>query len=336
MKIGSVDLKTEVLVIAEIGNNHEGSFDVAARMVEAAAKAGAQCVKFQTIAPEKLIAPKDTDRLKQLSRFAFDENSFRQLADIATNNGVMFMSTPFYLEAVDFLEPMVPAFKIASSDNNWQPLLERVARTEKPILLSTGMCALSDVQRAVDIITTSSHASGHDDPEIALLHCISAYPTELQDANLGAIHALASLNQTVGYSDHTEGIEAATLAVAAGARVIEKHFTLDKNFSSFRDHALSADPAELEDLIRKVHDVSKIMGRPVKERLDCEIPIESAARRYAYAARDLRKGDQLAIGDVDWLRSSDGIPANAPDIIVGKTVASNVSKDTRLALEDFE
>ena len=330
MKIGSVDLDDEVLVIAEIGNNHEGNFEVAAQMIEAAAIAGAQCVKFQSITPEKLIAPEDTDRLKQLNQYALDENSFCRLAGVASDNGVMFLSTPFYIEAVDFLAPMVPAFKIASSDNNWPLLLEHVARKEKPILLSTGMCSLADVQNAVDYITAASPTKASNLPEIVLLHCVSAYPTQLADANLGSIHALARLNQVVGYSDHTEGIEAAMLAVAAGARVIEKHFTLDKNFSSFRDHALSADPAELKNLIQRVQEVSAIMGRYEKECLDCELPVASVARRYAFAARDLRKGDKLTVGDIDWLRSSEGIPANSLNSLIGKSVTTNIAKGTRL------
>ena len=248
MLIGPVDLDREVLVVAEIGNNHEGSFARAEEMIGRAAEAGAQAVKFQTIVPEQLVAADQSARLATLRGFQFTQTQFEALAGTARAAGVMFLSTPFDVGVVTWLAPLVPAFKIASGDNDFTAMLRAVAATGKPVIMSTGLAELAEVAGARDLLRSEWKRRGLPDAGIALLHCVVSYPTPPADANLAAISALASLGETIGYSDHTLGIEAATLAVAAGARIIEKHFTLDKKLSAFRDHQLSADPAELAAL----------------------------------------------------------------------------------------
>ena len=190
MIIDGIDLTTDVLVIAEIGNNHEGDFGLAGEMVHAAAAAGAQAVKFQTILPEKLVSALQPARLEQLARFALSREQFAELAGIARRNGIMFLSTPFSPDAVPWLDELVPAFKIASGDNNYDPLLKAVGATGKPVILSTGMAGMPEIEHACRIVESAAADCGKR-ADIALLHCVSAYPTPPEQANLRAIQTLA-------------------------------------------------------------------------------------------------------------------------------------------------
>ncbi|HLN09937.1 MAG TPA: N-acetylneuraminate synthase family protein, partial [Xanthobacteraceae bacterium] len=263
MRIGAHDLDDRVFIVAEAGNNHEGGFARAEEMIERAAQSGADAIKFQTIVPEKLVSSRETARLAQLARFRFSYQQFEALARRAAHVGIAFLSTPFDVDSVAFLSPLVPAYKVASGDNDCFGLLEAIAATGKPILLSTGMLDLSGVARAKSVIETAWRARGAAG-SLALMHCVVAYPTPAEHANLGAIRELATLGVTVGYSDHTLGNDSAVLSVALGARVIEKHFTLDKNLSEFRDHKLSDDPAEFADLVRRVRGAEAMLGTGAK------------------------------------------------------------------------
>lgn len=186
MKIRHIDLEREVLVVAEIGNNHEGDVVLAEELIALAAAAGAQAVKFQTIRPECLVAPDQHARLAQLRKLSLPAEAHARLAARAAKEGVMFLSTPFYLDAVDILNPLVPAFKIASGDNDFVPLLRRVAATGKPVLLSTGMADMEAVRTAVVELERVWLESG-EAPGVVLMHCVSAYPTPAAQANLKAI-----------------------------------------------------------------------------------------------------------------------------------------------------
>jgi N-acetylneuraminate synthase/N,N'-diacetyllegionaminate synthase len=321
MKIGSVDIDREVLVVAEIGNNHEGSFALAVELIGRATEAGAQAVKFQTIIPERLVTADQESRLAALRRFQFSRAQFEELALEAQRLGVMFMSTPFDTACVEWLAPIVPAFKIASGDNDHVPLLRTVAGTGKPVILSTGMAELHDVAGARDFLRQEWRRCGHDDPGLALLHCVVSYPTEPRDANLAAIEALASLGERVGYSDHTLGVDAAVAAVAMGARVIEKHFTLDKNQSDFRDHRLSADSADLAELIKRIRLVEAMRGSSEKTIAAAERPAIAAVRRGAYATRDLPAGCTLNHDDVAYLRPRLGLSPAEADHKIGTPLA---------------
>lgn len=322
MKIGAIDLSREVLVIAEIGNNHEGDFGLAVEMVHAAAAAGVQAVKFQTIQPERLVSATQTARIEQLGRYAFSRDQFAELAGIASAAGAMFLSTPFTPDVVPWLDPLVPAFKIASGDNNFTPLLAAVAATGKPILLSTGMSDLAAIKQACTTIGNDASAG-----EIALLHCVSAYPTPPEQANLRAIATLArETGKVVGYSDHTLGVDAAVLSVALGARIIEKHFTLSKTQSDFRDHALSADPAEMEKLVRRVRLAQTLLGTGEKILQEGEMPTAAAARRSIVARAALPAGHLLAAADLDWLRPGGGLAPGQESLILGRCLTQAVAR----------
>ena len=325
MKIGPIDLDQEVLFVAEIGNNHEGDFGLAREMIHAAAAAGAQAVKFQTIVPARLVAAPQAARLEQLERFAFTREQFAELASIANAAGVMFLSTPFAPEVVPWLDELVPAFKIASGDNNFSPLLRAVGARGKPVLLSTGMADLPAIDAACKTIEAASPDPAHPG-EIVLLHCVSAYPTPPEQANLGAIKTLAMSGRTPGYSDHTLGVEASVLAVALGARIIEKHFTLSKTQSGFRDHALSADPAELTALIARARQAVVLLGGGGKAPQAAEAATAAAARRSIVAREPLNAGHRIGIEDLDWLRPGHGLPPGQEDQLVGRRLRCAVGK----------
>ena len=320
MRIGIHDLTQRVLIVAEAGNNHEGSFARAEEMIERAAEAGADAIKFQTIVPEKLVSSRETARLAQLSRFRFSYDQFEALARAAERAGISFLSTPFDTGSVSFLERLVPAYKVASGDNDCFGLLETIAATGEPILLSTGMLDLDGVARAISAIEAVWRAGGVAG-SLVLMHCVVAYPTPDEHANLGAIRALATLGHALGYSDHTLGNEAAVLSVALGARVIEKHFTLDKNLSDFRDHKLSSDPAELAALVRRVRGAEAMLGTGIKRVMPVEEPALVAARRSIMAARDLPAGTRIAASDLTWLRPRAGLRPGEEATLVGRQLA---------------
>jgi sialic acid synthase SpsE len=237
----------------------------------------------------------------------------------------MFLSTPFDIESVRHLEPLVPAFKIASSDNNFVALLEAVAATGKPVLLSTGMADMDDVKRSCGVLEGAWRKAGKA-PAMVLLHCVSSYPAPPESANLLAIRTLASeTGYPVGYSDHTLGIEAAVLSVALGARVIEKHFTLSKTQSDFRDHQLSAEPAELAELVRRVKAVQSMLGSGIKQPHPAEEPVAKAARRSIVAKRNLPLGHMIAPQDLDWLRPAGGLVPGEEGKLIGRALKRAVA-----------
>jgi len=300
MKIGAHEPATRVLVIAEIGNNHEGDEATAHRMIGAAARAGADAVKFQAIVPTELVNASQRERLTQLGRLCLPFESFARLAATAKEDGMVFLCTPFSESAVPVLDPLVPAWKIASGDLDHEPLLQCCAATGKPVILSTGARTLAEVQRSVEILRSQGA------PAVALLHCVLAYPAPDDSMNLRAIRALAASADAVGWSDHALGIEVAIAAVAAGARIIEKHFTLDKTCTTFRDHALSADPQDLRTMVDRIRLLERWLGSPEKRRTDIESGA-AAAWRGAYARRDLPAGAMLRAEDIAWLRPSTGV-----------------------------
>lgn len=334
MKIGNVDLDEQILVIAEIGNNHEGDFTLAEAMIAAAADAGAGAVKFQTIIPERLVSPRDQARIEQLGKFRFSFDQFEKLKACADHHNVMFLSTPFDVASARFLDPLVPAFKIASGDNNFFPLIETIARTGKPILLSTGLADLAQIKNAQKCIESVWTEIGCSDHPLALLHCVTSYPTEPDAANLSAIHQLRDLNSVVGYSDHTLGIEAATLSVVMGARIVEKHFTLDKNQSEFRDHQLSADPEEFKQLVDRIALAMRLLGDGAAQVSACEVKNTQAARRSVVAVRDIACGSVISLDDLTWVRPGGGLSPGQEDLLLGKPLKRNKQAGEMILVED--
>ncbi len=326
MKIDCLDTTKNVLIIAEIGNNHEGNFELAKRLIELAAKAGADIVKFQTIRADKFVSVKNQLRFETLKKFELSDEQHYQLSRTATDCGVVFLSTPFDLEGVDMLNTLVPAFKIASGDNTFFPLIERVGRTGKPIILSTGLTTLPEIERTKRCI----EACWRDmkvGSELALLHCVVAYPTPPAQANLASIRELArTFDCVVGYSDHTLGIDAAVMSVALGARIIEKHFTIAKDHSSFRDHQLSADPTEFKLLVTRVREAEVLLGSGMKQPQEAELVNMVAARRSIVAASSLPAGHVLQWQDLLWMRPSGGISPGDEHLVLGKTLSRSIEK----------
>jgi N,N'-diacetyllegionaminate synthase len=334
MLIGAVDLDREVLVVAEIGNNHEGNFARADEMIARAADAGAQAVKFQTFVPEHYVSREDTARLERLRQFAFTFDQFERLARLAEGRGLIFLSTPFDLASADFLNKLCPAIKISSGDNNFIPLLERVATFNKPVILSTGLADLSDIDKARTTIAKIWKQHAHNG-EIVLLHCVSTYPTPADEANLNAIRTLHErFGGTVGYSDHTLGIDAAMLSVALGARVVEKHFTLDKNLSDFRDHQLSADPAELKELVKRVRLANELVGDGKKSARQSEEQNRVSMRRSIAAGTDLPAGTVLRLEHLTWVRPGRGIAPGSEYLLIGRALKRAFRQGELLSAED--
>lgn len=336
MMIGRHDTDQKVVIVAEIGNNHEGSATLAQEMIGRAAEAGADAVKFQTFTPEHYVSSSDTQRFERLKKFQLSHDAFVGLAATARSCGVEFFSTPFDLASARFLAEVAPVFKIASGDNTFYPLLETVAQFGKPVILSCGLAALKEIHFAKMLIERVWAAQGLD-PGFAALHCVSAYPTPLEQANLGAIPTLArTLGCTVGYSDHTLGIDAAVLSVAAGARIIEKHFTVNKNFSDFRDHQLSADPPEMKALVERVRSAETMMGTGVKITGEAEMANATAMRRSIAAARDLAAGTMLTLENITWIRSGGSLPPGSETAVLGRRLRRSVTAGTFLGLDLLE
>ncbi len=336
MRIGNFNTNQKVLIIAEIGNNHEGKLSLAQKAIRAAAEAGVDAVKFQTIIPERLVSIKETERIKQLERFRFSYDQFEELHRTAKEEGVLFLSTPFDLESVDFLDSLVPAFKIASGDNNFFPLIEVICKKKKPIIISSGMADLAQIKKTKQFIKKIWNKLKVDTAKnLAILHCVVSYPAPPEQANLLAIEELKKLKVSVGYSDHTIGTEAAVLSVALGARIIEKHFTLDKNLSDFHDHKISSDPKEMKELVRRVREASLFLGSGVKELQECEKKILNKVRRSIVASRELSRGSIITLKDLGWVRPLAGLPPGEEKKIVGKKAKRSISVGEPILLSDL-
>ncbi|MBZ0265978.1 N-acetylneuraminate synthase family protein, partial [bacterium] len=315
---------------------HEGSFDIACKMIEAAAINGADAVKFQTFKTEHYVSNENPARFAKLKSFELSYDDFSKLAKAADDHGIMFLSTPFDLQSAEFLDDLVPAYKIASGDNTFYPLIERVARTGKPILLSTGMTDTNLVQMAVSRIRTIWQQNSVEQ-DIGILHCVSSYPTPADQANLQAIVTLQhNFDATIGYSDHTLGCEAAVISAAIGARIIEKHFTLDKNFSDFRDHQLSATPAELKQLVLRVREVETLLGDGIKKAQPSEIASGDAMRRSIAVSRDVSTGECLRWEDLTWIRPGNGFKPGDEAKVLGRVVKLPLTAGRILQPEHFE
>lgn len=324
MKIDNFDLDREVLVIAEIGNNHEGSEARAEELIGAAAESGAGAVKFQTYRTEQFICPRDEARYARLKSFELSLDAFERLNNVARDNGLLFLSTPFDLTSADFLAGIVSAFKIGSCENTFYPLLDRVARFGKPVILSSGLIDIAQIQTSKSLIEHIWRDLGFDQ-QLAVLHCVTSYPAPPEQVNLAAIHHMREqLDCTIGYSDHTLGIDACVLAVAMGARIIEKHFTLDKNLSDFRDHKLSATPGEMKALVDRIKEVNTLLGTGFKAAQPCERAIAEQVRRSIAAKHPLNAGARIGWDDIVWVRPGTGLPPGKEHLVVGRILRQDV------------
>ena len=327
MRIAGHDIDQHVALVAEIGNNHEGDAVVAHAMVRAAAEAGAHAVKFQTFRAERYVAPSDERRFAQLKRFELSDDEVRSLAQEAKTAGIAFISTPFDLPSVDLLEPIVDALKVASGDLDFFPLVRRVAATDRPLVLSSGVSDLARIHRALDEVRDVRGSLDN----VALLHCTSAYPAPASDANLRAIPFMAErLPVRIGFSDHTLGLDAAPLAVALGARIVEKHMTLEGVESDFRDHDLSLTPPQIAELGSRMALAEELLGSGDKDVLEVERGVAAAVSRSISAGRDLPAGHVLREEDLVWLRPGGGVAPGREWTVLGRTLARDLRGGERI------
>ena len=332
-----------VYVIAEAGSNHDRDLDQAKRLIDVAAEAGADAVKFQTFAADRIVA-ETTTRAKYLDDLLPPDKTmselFRELelprewhADLfrhATDAGLDFLSTPFDFEAVDLLDELgVKAFKVASYELWHLPLIREVASRGKPIICSTGMADLADVQDAVDTVAST----GND--QLILLHCVVNYPPPFVDLNLRAIETMrTAFNVPVGYSDHSPGITAPVVATALGAAVIEKHYTLSRGLPG-PDHKFAIEPEELTAMVRAIRDAQDALGTGIKRMAPAETDLYTTARRSLFAARDIAEGSVLSADDIVVLRPGTGIEVRDLDKVVGRTARRAIGRHEPLAWDMF-
>lgn len=321
MLIEGLNTDNKVFIIAEIGNNHEGDFNLAQEMIAQAAEAGVNAVKFQTIIPELLVDRSQQERIARLQKFQFTYEQFEILAKTAKDNNVVFCSTPFDLQSASFLNSIQSVFKIASGDNNFFPLIDHVAAFCKPIIISTGLSNM-DLLKNLHNRVTGIWANANVTPGLAFLHCLTSYPTPVDQAGLSSIFKLREEfpQLVIGYSDHTMGIDASLYSVVAGARIVEKHFTIDKNHSDFRDHQLSADPVDMRNLVDGIREIELMFGEGPGEESHCEKDMHAVARRSIAAAVDLPVGTVLEKDHLIWVRPGTGMAPGEESKLLGRKV----------------
>jgi N,N'-diacetyllegionaminate synthase len=328
-------------IIAEAGVNHNGDLEMARRLVDAAVTAGADAVKFQTFKAEQLVtahAPKaeyqkrstarDESQLDMLRRLELSAEAHYELFRYCQRAGVIFLSTPFDMDSADFLDELgVSLFKLPSGDITNLPLLSHVARKGKPMIISTGMSYLSEVEMCMRAVEDAGNR------EIILLHCVSNYPADPADTNLKAMHTMATaFGVPVGYSDHTLGIEIPLAAVAMGACVIEKHITLDRTLPG-PDQKASLEPSELTTMVKGIRMVEAATGHGRKEPALSEANTAVVARKSLVAAQDIPAGATLTEGLIAIMRPGTGLPPSMRSYLMGRTVRVPVPTGTLLTLE---
>lgn len=331
-----------VIIIAEAGVNHNGSLELARRMVRAAREAGADYVKFQTAVPELVIssiAPKaeyqkettgeGESQLEMCRRIHLPLSDYRELAELCEAEGIGFMSTPFDLVSIDTLAPLgMDYWKIPSGEITNLPYLRKIARQGGRVILSTGMSMFEEVEKAVEVL----EAGGMKREDIALLHCNTQYPTPMTDVNLRAMESLRKLGcGAVGYSDHTVGIEVPVAATALGADIIEKHFTLDKTMEG-PDHRASLDPQELAAMVSAIHNVSLALGSAEKRVSPSERPNIEVARKSIVAARDIKEGELLTEENITVKRPGSGLSPMLWDSVIGTRAKRDFDRDTLIII----
>jgi N,N'-diacetyllegionaminate synthase len=335
MRIGSLDLRRAPALIAEIGNNHEGDAARALALAERALDCGAHIVKFQLIDPERLVSADQTERVKQLARFKLPVAVYEDIARRVKARGGLFMASAFDLDSLAAVLPSLDAVKIASGDLDFDPLIAAAARSGKPCVLSTGMSTLAEVEHAVATFKAALPGGARLEERLALLHCVSLYPTRPEQANLLGMETLRQrFGLVTGYSDHVTGIEVAAMALGKGAQLIEKHFTLDKNTSSFRDHALAADPGELGRLAALVRGAKEILGDGAKSEAVADRENARAVRRSVVAARALEEGAVLSAHDLDFVRPGSGLSPTRAGELIGKRLRRALRRHEAIRLED--
>ena len=333
----------KVYIIAEAGDNHNGDFNTALKLVDVAKRAGADCVKFQTFVTEEIISKyaemaeyqkkntgKEESQFEMVKRLELSFDEFRKIKEYCDRVGIQFLSTPFDLKSVDFLNELgVPFFKIPSGEITNYPYLIKIAHTGKPVVMSTGMCEPDEILAAINVL--EKNGSG----EITLLHCNTEYPTPLKDVNLYAMRTMKKMfGKKVGYSDHTKGIEVPVAAVALGACVIEKHFTLDKNMPG-PDHKASLEPDELGRMVKNIRNIEIALGDGVKRVSESERKNIAIARKSIVARRNIQEGEILTEENLAVKRPGTGINPMQWMEVLGTRAVRDFKEDELIEIREY-
>ncbi len=346
IQLGEIQLSgSRPFIIAEAGVNYENSMETALKMVEEAAEAGADAIKFQSYKAGKIASkysPSYWDTAKESTTSQhelfqkydkFDTAHYRKLAEKAREKGIWFLSTAFDHNFADELEPLMPLYKIASADLTNFPLLKHCAKKGKPLVMSVGASNIGEIERAVQTVEDAGNN------KIVLLHCVLSYPTAPQNANLRIIEHLQKIfpEYTIGYSDHVpphENCIALTTAWLLGARIIEKHFTLDKSLPG-NDHYHAMNPEDLRNFRKQCDLVTEMLGQQKKEVLECEKEPRKQARRSLVAARDFKKGESIQLSEILIKRPGTGIAPEYLDIVADKMLNRDIKEDELLQWDMF-
>jgi N,N'-diacetyllegionaminate synthase len=339
----------KVLIIAEAGVNHNGNIELAKKMIDAACEAKADIVKFQTFKADKLVsrnAKMAEYQIKNISSESLDNSQYQMLKKLELNEedhvilmnyckskGIEFLSTSFDDESIDLLRKLkIKIWKIPSGELTNKPLLQKIGAFNENIIISTGMALMSEIQDAIVILIQS----GTKRDNITVLHCNTEYPTPMFDVNLNAMNEIKQkLNVRVGYSDHTLGIEIPIAAVALGAEVIEKHFTLDRGMEG-PDHKASLEPNELLQMVESIRNIEVAMGSGLKQPSSSEQKNIIIARKSIHLNRDLTSGSIISALDLIMKRPGDGISPMEYEELIGKKINKDLKADHKLSLSDFE
>jgi N,N'-diacetyllegionaminate synthase len=333
--------RDKVFIVAEAGVNHNGDADMAQRLVDAAADAGCDAVKFQTFRARALVSRHaqtaayqkanggGESQLKMLIKLELPYDQHQKLKEYAAHRGVTFFSTAFDLDSIDLLQALdIPVWKIPSGEITNYPYLVRVAQMGKPILLSTGMSTRAEVEEAVDVLTTH----GADRDRLCILHCNTEYPTPMQDVNLRAMAKLGDyLGTAFGYSDHTPGDTIAVAATALGARVLEKHFTLDRALPG-PDHRASLEPGELKAMVTAIRHTEQALGDETKQPSPSEEKNKIIARKSLVAAKPIRAGERFTPENVTAKRPATGLSPMRWMDVLGRTAPRDFAEEELIEL----
>lgn len=336
-------MNTRVLIIAEAGVNHNGSLDIAKRLVDEAADAGVDIVKFQTFKAEKLVSKSakqaeyqqrnmgktDDSQYSMLKKLELSPLQHEKLIDYCREKGIRFFSTAFDMDSIEYLHSLnLGLWKIPSGEITNYPYLRKIAQYGEPVILSTGMCELSDIEAAIQVLLSY----GLQKKQITVLHCNTEYPTPMRDVNLKAMLEIErKFGVAVGYSDHTEGIEVPIAAVALGATVIEKHFTLDKNMNG-PDHKASLEPQDLRAMVKAIRNIEQALGSGHKVISASERKNIEVARKSIVAACPIRKGDLLTDGNLTVMRPGNGISPMRWEEVIGTYATRNYQEEEPIEL----
>ncbi|MBA7566515.1 N,N'-diacetyllegionaminic acid synthase [subsurface metagenome] len=335
---------SKVFIIAEAGVNHNGSLDLAYQLIDVAKDAGADAVKFQTFKAENVVSRladkaeyqkkatgSDKSQLEMIKKLEISFEDFVKLKKYCDKKEIMFLSTPFDHQSIDFLYDLVDIYKIPSGEIINYSYLKHIAAKNKPIIMSTGMANLGEVEEAINTIRIFNSGA-----QISLLHCTTNYPTPYEEVILKAMQTLAAaFKLPVGYSDHTLGIEVPVAAVAMGAKIIEKHFTLDKNLPG-PDHKASLEPDELKEMVKAIRNIEMALGDGIKKPNKSEIEIMKVARRSLIATRDIRAGEIIKESDMAIKRPGTGILPKFKEIVMRMKLINNIRQDEPFRWENFK